>query len=160
MTETTLRIDGKTSGFLVIWHDERGACKLDIFATRTLAVAVASKSAKKHGDHVVVLDLYTRERLYACNYPGFGEKERVRATGRNKGTANPPPEIAPEEMKRIRLALDLTQEQMARRLGLGKRGQQTVGAWERGKWKPRGPALVAYEEMRKRAAKIRAKKRG
>ncbi len=160
MTETTPRIDGKTSGFLVIWHDERGACRFDTAATRKIAVGVACRSAKKHGDHVVVLDLATQERVYAANYPGFGEKQRVRATGRNKGTANPPPEIGPDEMKRIRLALDLTQEQMARRLGLGKRGQQTVGAWERGKWKPSGPTLVAYEEMRKRAAKIRAKKRG
>ncbi len=156
MTETTPRIDGKTSGFLVIWHDERGACRFDTAATRKIAVGVACRSAKKHGDHVVVLDLATQERVFAANYPGFGEKQRVRATGRNKGTANPPPEIGPDEMKRIRLALDLTQERMARTLGLGTSGQRTVSAWEGGRMNPTGPVKFAYEAMRKGAAKKRA----
>ena len=155
MTETTPRIDGKTSGFIIIWHDERGACKFETVTTRTLAVRVASASAKKHGDHVVVLDIATQERVYAANYPGF--RRKMEATRPNKGTGkSPPPELSPEEMKQIRKALRMTQEDMARRLGLGKQGRLTVGRWETGKSKPGGPVLVAYEEMRKRAAKIRA----
>ena len=155
MSEGTPRIDGKTSGFLIIWHDERGACKFDTATTRKLAIGVASGCAKKHGDHVVVIDLYTRERLYAANYPGF--RRKMEATRRNKGTGDsPPPAIVPEEMKRIRKALGLTQEQMARRLGLGTAGRRTVRAWEKGLMNPTGPVRFAYEEMRKRAAKIRA----
>lgn len=55
-----------------------------------------------------------------------------------------------DEIRKARLALGLTQEELAERMGLF--GKQTVSQWERGVRSPQGPSVKLLEMMLAEAA--------
>jgi len=55
--------------------------------------------------------------------------------------------MAPEEMKRIRRHLGLTQRQLAEALKLGADGGRRIRRWEDGEIEISGPAAVAMKLM-------------
>jgi DNA-binding transcriptional regulator YiaG len=60
-----------------------------------------------------------------------------------------------KEVLAIRKALNLTQQQLADRIGAQR---HTVARWELGKHEPRGANLKALEELRERINKRRRRK--
>jgi transcriptional regulator with XRE-family HTH domain len=64
--------------------------------------------------------------------------------------------MSPDELREARRRLGLTQEELARRLRLGKEGNHTVSQWERGRNRRGVPHLVAeaVRRMLKEAEKI------
>lgn len=55
-----------------------------------------------------------------------------------------------DEIRAARLALGLTQEQLAERMGLF--GKQTISQWERGVRTPQGPSVKLLERLLAEAA--------
>ena len=57
-----------------------------------------------------------------------------------------------DDVRRLRRALGLTQEEMARKIGVT---HATVNRWENGVHSPRGMALKALERMQRRVQKAK-----
>ena len=66
--------------------------------------------------------------------------------------------MTPEELKQVRLDKGLTQETMARLLGLKKHGGRSVRRFETGELKPSGSTLRLYTIIAGRKLKVPKKK--
>lgn len=55
--------------------------------------------------------------------------------------------MSPAQFKAARLALGMTQGQLATALGLGKSGDRTIRRWENGERKISGPVARAIEAL-------------
>lgn len=60
--------------------------------------------------------------------------------------------MTPADFRKARTTLGLTQHAMAEALRMGKRGWQTISAWENGKQAIPGPVELAVECLLERAA--------
>lgn len=65
--------------------------------------------------------------------------------------------MSPNEIKKIREALDLTQQKMGDLIGAR---QHTIARWETGVHKPTGAYLKALMELSKKAMRKRAGRKG
>ncbi len=54
-----------------------------------------------------------------------------------------------DELRRIRMSLNMSQRQLARALRLGPNGDRTIRRWEQGEYPVTGPASLALEYMEK-----------
>lgn len=63
-----------------------------------------------------------------------------------KKTPNRRPEMSPEEIKRLRQALGLTQDDFAARVGL-RHGRGTIIRWEKGTFRPQAIFVERLREL-------------
>ncbi len=85
-------------------------------------------------------------RASVARFEGRRRLHQLLAERRERpGTEIRPKEIKPSDIKKIRAEAGLTQEKMAKKLGVS---ENTVGNWETGSARPRGKNLEKLLKMR------------